>query len=181
MHYFTKELWQKINDPDEKVRVEAEKEWNTRNLEYQKQFKKNKKFLSHKFTKEFISHNGLHDYAILSIEFVKEKRAYTCKMRLSDGTEHLLLGITGVKSCKIDISSFLCCQKGNLTWGYGEFGLNLEKNMCLTVFCDIQNVMYFEFESIQLNKTRDGSEGGDKRPVLLSPLRPLKKKTKKTK
>ena len=71
MRYFTKELWSKINDNDESIRIQAEKEWNTNSLIYQQQFMDVRKYLSRGFVKSYLSRNGLHDYTVLGMLITK--------------------------------------------------------------------------------------------------------------
>ena len=152
MRYFTKELWSKINNYDENIRTKAEKEWNANSLAYQQQFEKAKKHLSQGFVKTYLSRNGLHDYTILSIAFTQKKRTYSCELQLSNGTETVLIAMSGIKASRIDIESLCCCVQGKLAWGYSEFEITPGNNVKLAVLCDEQNEMQFVFEKIRLIK-----------------------------
>lgn len=149
MRYFTKELWSRLNDCDENIRIKAEKEWNANSVAYQQQFVKTKEHLSRGFVKDYLSRNGLHDYFILGIEVTKKGRTYCCQLQLSNGSETALLVMTDINKLKIDIVSFLHCIQRKLSWGYGEFGITPEKTITLSILCDEQNEMQFEFKSIK--------------------------------
>ena len=152
MRYFTKELWSKINDNDESIRIQAEKEWNTNSLIYQQQFMDVGKYLSRGFVKSYLSRKGLHDYTVLGIAFTLKKRTYSCELQLSNCEETVLLTMVGIKACLVDIDSFHSCVQGKLAWGYSEFEITPSNNIKLSVLCDEQNEMQFEFEKIKLIK-----------------------------
>ena len=152
MRYFTKELWSKINDNDENIRTQAEIEWNANSFAYQQQFEEAKKHLSQRFVKSYLSRNGLHDYTILGIAFTQKKRTYSCELQLSNGEETVLITMVGIKAFLVDIDSFHCCVQGKLAWGYSEFEITPDNNVKLSVLCDEQNEMQFEFEIIRIIK-----------------------------
>lgn len=152
MRYFTKDLWAKINDCDEAIRAHAEKAWNEISITYQQEFAETMKHLSRTFVNNYLSRNGLHDYAILGIAITKRNRTYSCEIQLTDGVETVLIIMKGVKALKIDIDSFLHCVQGKLSWGYSEFELTPDNNVKLAVLCDMQNEMQFEFASIRITK-----------------------------
>ena len=152
MRYFTKELWSKINDNDENIRTQAEKEWNTNSLTYQQQFMETRKSLSRGFVKSYLSRNGLHDYTVLGMLITKREQTYCCDLQLSNGEETVLIAMVGIKALLVDIDSFRCCVQGKLAWGYSEFEITPGNNVKLSVLCDEQNEMQFEFEKIRLIK-----------------------------
>lgn len=156
MRYFTKELWLRINSCDATVRVQAENEWSENELQYAKEFEEIKKHISRRFIKAFLSHKGFHDYSILGIVIVNEKRKkYSCKMELSNGEETFFLTMSDIKTAKIGIESFDFCILNILSWGYSEFELKPNGNIQLSILCDIENEFQFEFKSIKLSARRD--------------------------
>lgn len=152
MRYFTKELWLRINDHDETVRMQAEKEWKANSLSYQLQFEKTREHLSCGFIKDYLFRNGLHDYIILGIVVTKRGREYSCELQLTNGAETVLVAMYGLKALKIDVDSFQCCMQGKLVWGYSEFEITPENNIQLAVLCDMQNEMKFQFKSMKFTK-----------------------------
>lgn len=162
MRFFTKELWLMLNDSDESIRFKAEKEWEINTLAYQQQFAKACKHLSRSFVKSFLSRTCLHDYAILSIAITKGERTYSCELQLSNNDEVVLIAMVGIKALQIDIESFLCCVQGKLAWGYSEFEITPDHNIKLSLLCDINNEMQFEFKKIKFRI-------GDKGTVLREP------------
>ena len=152
MRYFTKELWSKLNNYDESIRTQAEKEWNINSLAYQHQFTEAKKHLSCRFINSYLSRNGLHDYTILDISITKRTQTYCCELQLSNGEETVLIAMVGIKALLVSIDSFHCCVQGKLAWGYSEFEITPDNNVKLSVLCDEQNEMQFEFEKIRLIK-----------------------------
>lgn len=152
MRYFTKELWSRINDYDENIRTQAEEEWNTNSLTYQQQFLEVRKHLPRSFVKSYLSRDGLHDYTILGMLITKREQTYCCDLQLSNGEETLLIAMVGIKAMLVDIDSFHCCVQGKLAWGYSEFEITPGNNVKLSVLCDLQNEIQFEFERIRLIK-----------------------------
>lgn len=152
MRYFTKELWSRINDCDRDIRIKAEKEWNVNSIAYQQQFVEAKKHLSQRFVKSYLSRNGLHDYTVLGMLITKREQTYCCDLQLSNGEETVLIAMVGIKALLVDIDSFHCCVQGKLAWGYSEFEITPGNNVKLSVLCDEQNEMQFEFEKIRLIK-----------------------------
>ena len=152
MRYFTKELLSKINDNDENIRAQAEKEWATNSLTHQQQFMEARKYLPRGFVKSYLSRNGLHDYTVLGMLITKREQTYCCDLQLSNGKETVLIEMVGIKALLVDIDSFHCCVQGKLTWGYSEFEITPGNNVKLSVLCDEQNEMQFEFEKIRLIK-----------------------------
>ena len=152
MRYFTKELWTRINSCDEDIRINAENEWKLNNLAYQNQFEGARKYLSHRFVKNYLSRNGLHDYVILGLVITKRAQAYSCELQLSNGEETILVTMAGIKALQINIDSFHHCVQGKLAWGYSEFEITSDNNVKLSVLCDEKNELQFEFEKIKLMK-----------------------------
>ena len=150
MRYFTKELWSRINDSNENIRSQAEKEWNANSLTYQQQFTKVKKHLPCGFVKSFLSRNGLHDYTILSALIAKRKQTSCCDLQLSNGEETVIVTMVGIKALFVNMNSFHSCVQGKLLWGYSEFEITPDNNIKLSILCDIQNEMQFVFKQIKL-------------------------------
>ena len=96
MRYFTKELWSKINDNDENIRTQAEKEWDANSLTYQQHFLETRKYLSRAFVKNYLSRNGLHDYTVLGMLITKREQTYCCDLQLSNGKETVLIAMVGI-------------------------------------------------------------------------------------
>jgi hypothetical protein len=152
MRYFTKELLSRINDSNEYIRAQAEKDWSANSFAYQQQFEAAKKHLSRKFINSYLSRNGMHDYSILGIVITKRGQAFSCELQLSNGLEAVLIVMVGIKAVKIDINSFIGCVQGRLAWGFSEFEITADNNVNLAVLCDEENEMQFEFEKIRFIK-----------------------------
>lgn len=152
MRYFTKDLWKKVNEQDELVRIQAEQEWNINSLNYQQQWETVKKHLPRSFVKNFLNCKGLHDYIVLGVSFTKRGRAYSCRLQLTNGFEKVLVTMYKLKVLQIDVASLQNCIQGNLTWGYSEFEIMSDNYIQLAVLCDMQNEMTFQFKSITISK-----------------------------
>ena len=152
MQYFKKELWSDLNNCDEAVRVKAEEVWNRNDHLYQQKFEEIKKLLPRHFTKEYLKRNGFHDYIILRIDFSKKGRTYSCELQLTNGIENILIIMSEVKLVQVDVTSFQYCILGKLMWGFSEFEITPDGNIRMSVLCDIQNEMRFEFEDIKFVK-----------------------------
>lgn len=154
MQYFTKELWLQINSHNEEMRLQAEKDWNLRSMEYLQQFELAKKYLPQKFVKDFMDRNGLHDYSIVGIVLSHQLRASSCEIKLSNREETILLKMTEIKSFQIGIDSLDYCINGNLLWGYSEFEITPRNTIRLSVICDIDKEIAIEFEKISLKSSK---------------------------
>lgn len=152
MRYYTKELLEKINDCDCRIRAEAEKEWCENDLAYQRQFEEAKRNLTRGFVKNYMARHGLHDYTVLGIETKKRGREYTCELQMTDGSETILITMTGLQTLQISIDSFRDCILGELRWLYSEFEQTPEGGMRLSVLCDMQNELQFVFKTIKIVK-----------------------------
>ena len=152
MQYFKKELLSKINSDDRKQREDAEKEWEENCKLYSQKFNEIKKRLPRRFMKAFLSRNGLHDYTFLKICVEgKKKGRYSCKLQLTNSSEIVSIAMINLVSAQIDITTFSSCILGKLSWGYCEFDLTPAKNIQLSLICDIENEMRFEFQSIRIS------------------------------
>lgn len=154
MQYFTKELWSRINSHNEDMRLQAEKDWNLRSMEYQQQFELVKKHLPPKFVNDFMVRNGLHDYSIVGIVLSNQLRASSCEFKLSNREETVLIKMTGIKSFQVGIDSLDYCINGKLLWGYSEFEITPRNTTRLSVLCDINNEIAIEFEKISLKSSK---------------------------
>lgn len=152
MRYFTKELWWQVNDCDQAVRLQAEKQWKLNCQIYQQEFETVKKQLSRRFLKEFHCRNELHDYVIEGISVIKNRKKYSCEMKLTDGTETVVLILKELKAFQMNVDSFQHCIMGELAWGYSEFSLTEDGGIALSVLCDFQNEFHFQFRSITLSR-----------------------------
>lgn len=102
--------------------------------------------------KEYLKRGGLHDYTFLGIDVTKRGRLYACQLQLTDGTENILIIMSGLKKIQVDVASFQSCILGALRWGYSEFDITPAGNIKLSILCDIQNEMQFEFEQMKFIK-----------------------------
>ena len=151
MRYFTKELWLGVQDCDKAIREQAEKQWEINDLAYEQEFAEVKKHLPGKFVKNYLSRNGFHGYTILDISIFKEKRSYFCKLKLSDGEETVLIEMDGIKALLVNVNSLTCCIQKSVAWGYDEFEITPYNSIKLSVLCDVQNELQFEFENIRFS------------------------------
>lgn len=154
MRYFTKELWSRINHHDEAVRAQAEKEWTNNALLYRKYFGEVQSYFPRRFMDEYLLRNGFHDYTVLGIYVTMADREYSCNIQLTNGLETVLCTMIGLKALQIDATSFQCCMLGKLAWGYSEFAITPENNLQVSVLCDLQNEMMFQFKSVRLTIRR---------------------------
>lgn len=148
MRFFTGELWRKINDTDEAVRTQAQKEWRDNDLQYAQEFEAIKKQFPQGFIRGFLRRGGFHDFTILGIWTFAGRTSRTCELLLTDGRETVKLSMDGVKALRIDAD----LSQGNLEWGYSEFGITPEGTRTLSVLCAFTNELYFEFRSIKLTE-----------------------------
>lgn len=152
MRYFTKELWARINDANNASRIRAEQEWNANCILYQQQFANVRPYLTHEFVNSFLTRKGLHDYTILGMTVIKEGSKYLCEIQLTNGSERVFVTMLGLRALQINVASFQSCMLGNLTWGYCEFDITSKGGIQLSVLCDMQNEMQFEFQKIILGQ-----------------------------
>lgn len=150
MRYFTRELWEKINHPQESERKQAEVEWLQSMKQYQKDFEKVKKHLPHQFTRQYLNRNEFHDYIITDIVITSKHGKYACRLQLTDRNDTLYLTMFDLKSFKINIETFQNCIQGELTWGFSEFEYTAAKCVRLSILCDIQNELQFDFKALKL-------------------------------
>lgn len=155
MRFFTKELWYGINDKNETVRRHAEKEWDQNVVEYQIQFEEVKAQLSRRFVTAMERRDYFHDYTVLEIALVRNKKGrYACEILLTDNIESVQIKMKDISKAKVDISTFQNCIQGDLSWGYCEFGKVSSNVLSLSVLCDLDNEMEFEFKSITLSRIK---------------------------
>lgn len=153
MRYFTKQLWAKINDENEAVRTQAEKQWELNSHAYQREFDTVKNQLSRHFLKEFLCRNGLHDYLITGISVTKKRRKYYGEIKLTNGLETIVLIMNELQSFQINVDTFKDCIMGELAWGYSEFAITEDHNISLSLLCDFHNELCFQFHSLTLSQT----------------------------
>ena len=158
MRFFTRELLININDSNGDIRAQAENKWNKNDKDYQQQFLKVKKHLSKAFVKELLARKGMHDYSILGIDIDKGTQTYSCELRLSNGDETVVITMERITSLQMELSSLCCCIQGSLAWGYSEFEITPDKQIRLSVLCDEENEMQFEFKTIQIKRQEEGSD-----------------------
>ena len=148
MIYFTKELWEQINNCDENVRRRAIMIWEKNRQTYQKQFETVKPRLPSRFISAYIKRCELHDYRINEISIETKGRKRSCSLVLTSGGENIRLILKGISTISISVKSFECCILGQLTWGYSEFEIAKDGNIRLSVLCDGDNEMSFTFQHI---------------------------------
>lgn len=73
MNFFTKELWDKVNNATEENQLQVEKEWSENCRLYNKQFDKLKKLLPEQFLEKYSSNGDFHDFGITGVGIVKSK------------------------------------------------------------------------------------------------------------
>lgn len=163
MQYFTKELWRDMNDEREWIRGRAAKEWTANSRRYYAKFETIKKRLPEKFVAELLARDGFHDYDFLEINFVSKKNiiskkvTYSCELKLTDGKDIVRLELLSVTGVSIAADSFADGILGRLTWGYGEFDVDSDGNLQLSIVCDLANEMRFSFKKLRFTcKKRKG-------------------------
>jgi hypothetical protein len=146
MHYFLKELWRDLNCPNAEKRKAAEREWSKNAARYSLDFDGVKPLLPSGFLSAYEKNSGFHDFTILSVSFLLPER--TCRIRLSDGQTRGTLELCGVTRYRFDLQSFENCVCGKPAWGYAEFSAAPAGTLHLSVLCDMDNEMSFEFRSL---------------------------------
>ena len=151
MKYYTKELWLGINSDDADERRAAEQQWAENDRLYTEQHERVASCLPKAFLKQYIHLHGFHDFWIsgVTVKSCKAKKC-RCELELWDGTEQHFLLLDGVSRFQISVESFASCIIGELRWGYAEWDRTPEGNFCLSVLCDFDNELCFEFKKIRL-------------------------------
>lgn len=149
MKYYTKSLWEGINHCDEAVRKQSEAEWAENDQRYHQYFQTIKKHLPARFLKLYAQHNGFHDYDITKISIISERGCYICKLELTDINCVVTLEMGGVTSFKVSVDDINACVNRQPAWGYNEFEYIGKNRMRLSVICDIDNEMRFDFRTIK--------------------------------
>lgn len=151
MRYFTKDLWCNLNSDIEEVQIQAEKEWEEHYDQYMLEFQQTSQLLSKRFVNSIKRRDYLHDYIIHNFSITNNgKGKYICTMQLSNGNEVICISMRNVTQVKFDVTSFKNCVQGNLAWGYCEFSQSELGNIQLSVLCDLDNELFFEFKNISL-------------------------------
>ena len=150
MKYFSSDLWERINSPEKSIRDAAENEWKKREDEYRKQYESVKAFFPSSFLAEFIKHNGFHDFTIVSIECLSEKREVS--IHLSHGDAQCRLELKEISRIQLDFACFENCICGKPAWGYSELDRTPDGRLKISVLCDVENEMSFEFASVVCRK-----------------------------
>ena len=151
MQYFTKELWQGMNRPDEAVRREAEAQWKKNNSLYWKRIGRIRKKIPDAFFRCGTVCRDFHDYEIQGISFLQTGREHATEIRLSGPEGHILLTLGGVRSFRIDVVTFTTCIMRQLSWGYSELDLTPEGDIRLSVLCDLENELEFQFKTAEIS------------------------------
>ena len=155
MQYFTKELWRDMNDEREWIRGRAAKEWTANSRRYYAKFETINKRLPEKFVAELLARDGFHDNDFREINFVSKKNiiskkvTYSCELKLTDGKDIVRLELLSVTGVSIAADSFANGILGRLTWGYGEFDVDSDGNLQLSIVCDLANEMRFSFKKLR--------------------------------
>lgn len=139
-----------MNDLNEAVRSQAEAQFVENLNVYKETFNKTKKHLPNKFLKVYASHNEFHDYVFQGISLIRTHRNYKIEIQLSNERELFLLEFYEVLCFKIDIYSFKYCILGLLSWGYGEFEIMPDKSIRLSILCDFENELQFQFKNVKV-------------------------------
>ena len=153
MTYFTAQLWREMNQKDHNICERAHKQWRENSLHYRNYFETIKHHIPKRLRVKMERANGFHDFEIsgLSIRYIR--KLYICRIELFDGHECFCLELSGLVKAKIDIESFEKCILGRLRWGYHEFKLTEAKTLQLSILCDIENELLFEFKKVVLKSS----------------------------
>ena len=155
MKYFTKKLWSQINDIDENVRQQAQQVWSQNTQKYLQEFEKVRELFPSKFLRSFFSRSELHDYVIQSILLTSHKKGkQSCQLQMENGDEIFMIELCEVQRLHLNLASFDSCINGQLRWGYCEFGTEDRGTLKMSVICDIENELNFEFKSIKFTVKR---------------------------
>lgn len=104
---------------------------------------------------ELLARDGFHDYDFLEINFVSKKNiilkkvTYSCELKLTDGKDIVRLELLSLTGVSIAVDSFADGILGRLMWGYGEFEVDSDGNLQLSIACDLANEMRFNFKKIR--------------------------------
>lgn len=155
MLYFTKELWNEMNERDERVRQKAQRQWVENLTKYQQYLSSITRHVPQHVIAKIDSANGFHDYTIDGLSIMSyRKNKYIAQVDVSNGSDRYYLRMEGLKQAKVEISSFDLCVLGKLTWGYHEFRLTERNTLQLAILCDMENELLFEFKRISMKTER---------------------------
>ena len=154
MKYFTAKLWCELAHANKDIQREAERKWHENSKKYGYYFETIKSHLPKYILLALEKTYGFHDYIIDEITLKQNtQKGYVCYLSISNNYKRFQLEMTGITGIKIDIATFKHCILGKLLWGYHEFELIGPRTLRLSILCDIENEMFFEFKKIKLRET----------------------------
>ena len=91
------------------------------------------------------------------LNIISKKVTYSCELKLTDGKDIVRLDLLSVTGVSIAADSFADGILGRLTWRYGEFDVDSDGNLQLSIVCDLANEMRFSFKKLRFTcKKRKG-------------------------
>ena len=154
MKFFTKDLWDRINNSDKNIRASAENEWNKNCEEYRQQYICVKDYFPDSFISNYSRYNGFHDFPIISFAMYGENHAAV--IQLSNGFFQCRLVFNEIEVLKLNFSSFESCVCGKPSWGYSELDRSPNGNLRISVLCDMENEILIEFGSLDFKAGNTG-------------------------
>lgn len=149
MKYFSKELWKDLNSEEPERRKLAEQRWQTADEEYAKYFDGIKKRLPHSFIKTFLAHSGFHDYLIQCLSFIPAGgRDNCCEFTLFSPPYTIQLVFQNVTKLQCNVDGLSSCVGGELSWGYTEMEILLDKIIEMRILFDPENEMLIDCKKI---------------------------------
>ena len=155
MKYFNSDLW--MNIQNDKTRDEAEKQWNLNDKAYQKHYLQIREKLPKHFIKIYEKEYGFHDFIISEIRITpkiyKTKRnQVNIFITLNNAENQYVVEFKNVVSAKFNYADNIYCIGGNIAWGYTEFEILDNKQIKMSVLCDIKNEFEFVFTNVVIKK-----------------------------
>lgn len=123
MNYFTNELWEKFNSPDEEIRNLASNIWDLNSKLYNIEHEKVKGYLSDIALSRIIQNHGFHDWKLKEIIYLNLESEV--KLVLEEDTDEWIIHYTDIK--KIIISDYDKSAYDSL--GYDELLLNDDETL----------------------------------------------------
>ncbi|NLJ19626.1 MAG: hypothetical protein GX429_00630 [Bacteroidales bacterium] len=124
MKYFTNKLWQQLNDENNDIRIEAEKQWNDNANLYSKVYNEVKSKLPKKFIIIYEKEHGFHDWQIKNINIIQsdtKTKTINIEIAITNSSKSYIISYKKIKIVKIGYQYDNLIERGFDDWGYSEF------------------------------------------------------------
>lgn len=156
MKYYTKELWGNVNNENEEIRIDADKQWIDNSNCYSIVYNEVKNKLQKRFINIYEKELGFHDWKVKALninqKFIKRKSIMEVEIIITKDLKIYQISFIGIEKINIEYGKDFSICEGFGDWGYSEILTNEDKTISFEILFSSGATFLIHFKKISIEK-----------------------------